>query len=717
MAYTNTNQIGEITEVTGVAKIIRTDGTEETITLGTEVFQGDVVETADGGAVNIGFIDDSEFAVSNNASISIDEFVFDPETEGGVQDFSVARGVFMYTSGLIGRENPDQVEIDTPVGAIGIRGTIIGGNINPDGESQVSVLEGAIVVRNDGGEQLLTNQFETVTLTSRSVAPSNVQQLDASRIANDYGSVKDVSANLFSSLNDQIAQEAVNAGLNSAEQTAQENAEDEIQEEAVEAQSEEMLLEETAPEAETLEESIEDIKTLDTKPELKTIEIKLDKPQMSDGLKNKLAAARQDRLEQDNAIQQQEAPVQQTISFTSINGINEANNGQATTVSGILVGQVTLSNATNVAFQVLGGAGQFTVNANGQVFFTGSHFKDFESNDVFNLGIRAIDLDSGRPPVIRQFKIGVNDITETSLALEDVYDVGTGSLSNVNNDIGVVDIDNDGVRIAKLDVNGPNVATLTDSDFVISGLVGGQNAGNYFDVVQNSGHFYLELKSGFQVVGGKIFDTDLGSFATNPLGTNFDIDITVNGTTQNIDLTAEDVVNVSELTTWNIGTSQNIIIGDNADSDLQLQDDDFSFINGGDGYDQLALKGQTGVFQYNLTGDSLNDQLSSIEQIRFRDADDTLKIDMDSIIRLLKTSNQDYNGNGEFVISTDVTGTNTNGINIVNNSGVATNLIDQGFVDNGTEIRGAGSYEIFTHATHGTVAIETSINGADSGGL
>jgi len=120
MAYTKSNQIGEITEVTGVAKIIRTDGTEETVTLGTEVFQGDIVETSDAGAVNIGFIDDSSFAVSNDARISIDEFVFDPETEGGVQDFSVMKGVFMYTSGLIGRENPDQVEIDTPVGSIGI---------------------------------------------------------------------------------------------------------------------------------------------------------------------------------------------------------------------------------------------------------------------------------------------------------------------------------------------------------------------------------------------------------------------------------------------------------------------------------------------------------------------------------------------------------------------------------------------------------------------
>jgi hypothetical protein len=216
MAYTlNDAQIGEITEVTGAAKIIRTDGSEETVTLGTEIFQGDIVETADAGAVNITFIDESSFAVSNDARIQMDEFVFDPATESGSQDFSVMQGVFMYTSGLIGRENPDSVEIDTPVGSIGIRGTIIGGNINPNGVSQVSVIEGAIVVRNNGGEQLLTNQFDTVQLSSLDIAPSEVQTLDVTRVANDYGAVKDVSVNLFSSFNDQMQEEGVSRGLDS----------------------------------------------------------------------------------------------------------------------------------------------------------------------------------------------------------------------------------------------------------------------------------------------------------------------------------------------------------------------------------------------------------------------------------------------------------------------------------------------------------------------
>ena len=250
MTYTNPDQIGEVTEITGIAKIIRTDGSEEPITLGAEVYIGDIVETEGDGAVNIGFVDDSSFAVSEDARISIDEFVFDPASESGDQDFSVVRGVFMYTSGLIGRENPDSVEIDTPVGSIGIRGTIIGGKIVPGGESQVSVLEGAIVVRNDGGERLLTNQFDTVLLSSREIAPSEPKTLDVSRVANDYSGVKSVSSSLFSSFDDQIKQDQSKVTTEDKKDAAENAAEDQVEdkeasaEEVVDETAEEALLEE-----------------------------------------------------------------------------------------------------------------------------------------------------------------------------------------------------------------------------------------------------------------------------------------------------------------------------------------------------------------------------------------------------------------------------------------------------------------------------------------
>lgn len=145
------NPVGAVHELSGTATVTRTDGSTETIARGTPIYQGDIVETGSEGAVNIMFIDETSFAISEDARLAIDEFVFDPATNSGSTDFSVLKGVFVYTSGLVGREDPDDVQIETPVGSIGIRGTIIAGDVN---NGEITVVEGAIVLSDYNGNQV-----------------------------------------------------------------------------------------------------------------------------------------------------------------------------------------------------------------------------------------------------------------------------------------------------------------------------------------------------------------------------------------------------------------------------------------------------------------------------------------------------------------------------------------------------------------------------------
>ncbi len=197
---TDESPIGAVQEIKGEAFVTRTDGTREPMTLGTPVYEGDVVETSQTGAVNIVFLDNTSLAVSENARAALDTYQFDPATEGGAQDISVLRGVFVFTSGLIGRDDPDDVKIETPVGSIGIRGTIIAGDINPGGESAISVLEGAIVIKNDINEVVLTQQYETVKLTGQNEAIDNIGVMKADDIRGTFGAVSDVIPALFSTL-------------------------------------------------------------------------------------------------------------------------------------------------------------------------------------------------------------------------------------------------------------------------------------------------------------------------------------------------------------------------------------------------------------------------------------------------------------------------------------------------------------------------------------
>ncbi len=154
--------VGAVQEVTGNATVTHVDGTTETIANGTPIYQGDIIETDAAGAVNIKFVDETSFAVSEDARLAIDEYVYDAGTESGTTNFSVLKGVFVFTSGLIGRDDPDDVHIETPVGSIGIRGTIIAGNVN---SGEITVVEGAIVLTDQHGHEVtLTNQFETAAV-------------------------------------------------------------------------------------------------------------------------------------------------------------------------------------------------------------------------------------------------------------------------------------------------------------------------------------------------------------------------------------------------------------------------------------------------------------------------------------------------------------------------------------------------------------------------
>lgn len=198
----DSSPIGVIKESSGEATITHANGVSEKAVIGTPIYEGDIVETKDHGAVNITFVDNTTFAVSENAKMAIDQYVFDPTTQHGENNFSVLRGVFVFTSGLIGHADPDDVKISTPVGSIGIRGTTIMGTIDPSGDSHVSVVEGAIVVSNAAGETTLSQQFETVQLNGMNEPMTSEGVLSATVMAENYNVLRTVSGPLFSTFDD-----------------------------------------------------------------------------------------------------------------------------------------------------------------------------------------------------------------------------------------------------------------------------------------------------------------------------------------------------------------------------------------------------------------------------------------------------------------------------------------------------------------------------------
>ena len=235
--------VGEVQELTGEVTITRVDGSIHKAEIGAPIYQNDVIETGTDASVNLSFMDETQFAISKDSRLSIDEYVFDPSTNEGVNNFSVLKGVFVFTSGLIGREDPDDINIDTPMGSIGIRGTIIAGNAD---SGEITVVEGAIVLRDlHGNELTLADQFETAIFepVQRHIRP--LGQLSADDVINNFESVSDVAGDLFSSIQD-AANDDTDGSTDDAEDTPTE-------EEASETEGEEETDAQQADASETLD--------------------------------------------------------------------------------------------------------------------------------------------------------------------------------------------------------------------------------------------------------------------------------------------------------------------------------------------------------------------------------------------------------------------------------------------------------------------------------
>lgn len=190
--------VGRVEDLQGQATITHPDGTKEALAEGAPIHQGDVIETSADGAVNIVFIDETSFAVSRNAKLAIDQYVYNPSTESGETNFSMLRGLFVFTSGLIGRDDPDHVKIDTPRGSIGIRGTIIAGDADA---GTVTVVEGAIVVHSLMGQEVtLSGQFETAQLAQHGTNVENVGVRSSTDVSSQFGTLSGVLPTFFNTL-------------------------------------------------------------------------------------------------------------------------------------------------------------------------------------------------------------------------------------------------------------------------------------------------------------------------------------------------------------------------------------------------------------------------------------------------------------------------------------------------------------------------------------
>jgi len=113
------------------------NGGEQT-KLGDLVYRGDIIQTGPDGKLGVGFTDGSSFNVSANARMELNDFVYDPHGHANASLMSLTKGTFTFIAGEVAHTG--NMNVKTPVGTMGIRGTAPRVEILNDGSVKFSTL-------------------------------------------------------------------------------------------------------------------------------------------------------------------------------------------------------------------------------------------------------------------------------------------------------------------------------------------------------------------------------------------------------------------------------------------------------------------------------------------------------------------------------------------------------------------------------------------------
>jgi trimeric autotransporter adhesin len=111
------------------------------LVLGQEVVYNEHVVTGPAGQTQILFLDESAMSVGPNSDLTIDSFVYNPNTGSGQLAMSATKGVMRFVGGKLSK-NEDAVAMRTPVGTIGVRGGVFLMREAPGGGLDVVFLYG-----------------------------------------------------------------------------------------------------------------------------------------------------------------------------------------------------------------------------------------------------------------------------------------------------------------------------------------------------------------------------------------------------------------------------------------------------------------------------------------------------------------------------------------------------------------------------------------------
>src|SRR3954467_1712738 len=126
---------------------------ERVLRIGIDVQANEVVTTKANDRAHLVFLDGTSITVGPNAQLSLDRFVYDPDTKKGELAINAAKGVFRVVGGKISKTNA--ITVTTPSSTIGIRGGIAMFNVSNTQTVSTFVFGSSLTVNGGGATQTL----------------------------------------------------------------------------------------------------------------------------------------------------------------------------------------------------------------------------------------------------------------------------------------------------------------------------------------------------------------------------------------------------------------------------------------------------------------------------------------------------------------------------------------------------------------------------------
>ena len=105
----------------GIGDIINQDS--EKLSTGSKIYFGDTIIIKEKSSAQILLLDETAITVGEKSELTIDDFVYDPESQVGKIVSNIKTGTVRIMTGKISNQNPDNLIVKVPAGVVGSRGT------------------------------------------------------------------------------------------------------------------------------------------------------------------------------------------------------------------------------------------------------------------------------------------------------------------------------------------------------------------------------------------------------------------------------------------------------------------------------------------------------------------------------------------------------------------------------------------------------------------